>query len=381
MAVRGKASAWRQAMLIAASITALSATGAFAQQAGDLTDLGNRVLENPQDADLNLQYAAAAEAAGKPRLALTAYERILINDPTNEAARRGYERLRREIEPGYTIARVDVGVLQDSNPRNLYSPYFNTPDSTTYYGRLMVANEHEFFGRRWRSILNATLEDNQDRDELDYGFIGLQTGPIFHPAPHMAVIPSIGAGAAWVGSEHYFNEINLGVTLEGRAAGMSYWARARGGYREYDGENFFFFGSIPNDGTYAELQAGVTKPHLLFERDTLSIEPFWRMSDVSGDIFDFAPGKYDEYGIDVNYTYQVTDHLQASVGALVRRRDFDGYDRTDDYVSPQASLTLQRALPCDCDVRVQYRRRENDSNDFISSYGADQISLQLTTRF
>jgi hypothetical protein len=65
----------------------------------------------------------------------------------------------------------------------------------------------------------------------------------------------------------------------------------------------------------------------------------------------------------------------------VRQRDFSGNDREDTYVSPQASLTLQRALPCDCDVRLQYRYRSNDSNDFLADYDADQVSLQLTTRF
>ena len=105
------------------------------------------------------------------------------------------------------------------------------------------------------------------------------------------------------------------------------------------------------------------------------------------DVFDYyifddlSPGKFTEYGADVNYHYQLTDHLDASVGALLRRRDFTGSSREDDYIAPQVSLTLQRALPCDCDVQLQYRYRENDSNELLSDYHADQVSLQLTTRF
>jgi len=83
----------------------------------------------------------------------------------------------------------------------------------------------------------------------------------------------------------------------------------------------------------------------------------------------------------VNYNYQLTDHLQASVGALVRARDFTGSSRNDKYFSPQASLTLQNALPCTCDLRLQYRYRENNSNELLSDYNADQVSLALTTRF
>lgn len=388
MAVRAKAGAWRQALLIAASITALSASAAHAQQAGDLNDLGNRVLENPQDADLSLRYAAAAEAAGKPRLALTAYERILINDPSNEVARRGYERVRRMIEPSFTVTRVEAGVRWDSNPANFTDTFFfDPPEGTTYYGKVMVANESEFVGRRWRSIFNLDLETTPEIHDLDYDYVGVQTGPIFYAGPHMAVLPAIGGGAAWLGGDHYFNEVNLSLTLEGRAAGASYWARLRGGYRDYDHNTNDFFTTPTEHGPYAELQAGLTKPHTLFERDTLLVSPFVRWSDVEGDVFDYvifdelSPGKYLEYGADVNYNYQVTDHIQASVGALVRKRDFSGNDREDTYVSPQVSVTLQRALPCDCDVRLQYRYRDNDSNDFIDDYHADQVSLQLTTRF
>lgn len=387
MSVPGKINALCQALLIAASVSALSVSVAHAQQAGDMGDLADRILSNPTDVDLNLQYARAAEAAGKPRLALATYERILINDPSNEEARHGYERLRRQIEPGYTVTRLDVGARWDSNALDIHDFGFGNPEeSTTYYAKLMVANEHEFFGTRWRSILNVDLEDNADIDALDYDFLGVQTGPILYAGPHLAVIPSIGGGAAWLGGDHYYNEGNLSVTIEGRAAGTSYWARLRGGYRDYDPDNTFF-GTVTDQGAYAELQAGLSKPRLFSERDTLTVSPFVRWSDIDGDVFDYyifdylSPGKYLEYGADVNYTYQLTDHLQASVGALVRKRDFADSSREDNYVTPQVSVALQRALPCDCDVRLQYRYRDNDSNDLLSDYHADQVSLQLTTRF
>ncbi|MBC7767353.1 MAG: hypothetical protein H7124_01050 [Phycisphaerales bacterium] len=381
MAKRGKLGALCQALLIAASVTALSVGAAHPQQANDLDMLGQRILDNPQDVDLNLRYAAAAEAAGKPRLALVAYERILINDPTNEAARDGYERLRRIIEPAYTVTRLEAGARYDTNAANLNEDFFfGVPDSTTYFAKLMIADEREFSGRRWRSILNATIEDNDEIEELNYGYLGVQTGPIFYLAPHIAAIPSIGAGIATLGDDLYFSEINLGYTLEGRATGLSYWLRLRGGYREYDPDPMMFT-KASDSGPYAEVHAGFTKPHLAFERDTLTVQPFARFSSVEGDVFSFAPGMYDEFGIDVNYYYQLTDHVRASVGALLRERDFEGFDRTDTYLSPQASVTVQRLLPCDCDVRLQYRFRDNDSSDFAFSYDAEQVTLSLMTRF
>jgi hypothetical protein len=88
-----------------------------------------------------------------------------------------------------------------------------------------------------------------------------------------------------------------------------------------------------------------------------------------------------EYGAEVNYNYQFTDHIQGSVGALFRERDFRDSSREDTYVSPQASVTFQDVLPCDCDMRLQYRYRQNDTNDFSAEYDADQVSLALLARF
>lgn len=386
MATRAKIGGLCCALLVAASATALGAGLASAQQSSgnDLSDLSTQILNNPTDAALNIRYAEAAEAAGKPRLALAAYERILINDPDNQDARRGYERLRREIEPGYTVTRLELGARWDSNPLDVG---FNEEEATTYYAQLMIANEHTFFGRRWRTLFNATVEENPDIESLDYDYLGVQTGPIFYAAPHLAVIPAIGGNVSWLGGDRYFSEGNLSVTVEGRTAGASYWARARAGYRDYNPDLDSFFSTVTESGSYVELVAGFAKPHLLFERDTFLVSPFVRSSDVDGDVFDFwifdelSPGKYLEYGVDVNYNYELTDHLQASVGALVRERDFTDSERSDTYVSPQASLTLRRALPCNCDLTLRYRHRQNDSNELFSDYEANQVALQLTTRF
>src|SRR5262245_55908471 len=90
MAIRTKLGGLCQALLVAASVTALSA-GAAQAQGDDLAALSQQILDNPTDVSLNLRYAEAAEAAGKPRLALAAYERVLINDPSNVEAHQGYE--------------------------------------------------------------------------------------------------------------------------------------------------------------------------------------------------------------------------------------------------------------------------------------------------
>jgi hypothetical protein len=388
MAMRTKLGGLCQALLIAASVTALSAGLAHAQDADELNALSQQILDNPTDASLNIRYAHAAEAAGKPRLALAAYERILINDPSNGEAQRGYERVRRIIEPGYTVTRLEVGARWDSDPLNQHDFFFSHPEeATAYYGRLMIGNESQFVGHRWRSILNVDVEETPDIEDINYEYIGAQTGPILYVGPHTAALPALGVATSWLGGDHYYNEVNLSFGMEGRAGGASYWWRGRYGWRDYDHDTSHFFSLVTEDGDYVELTGGYARPHTLLERGALTIAPFVRWSDFDGSVFDFfvfdelSPGKYTEYGADVNYNYQLTDHLQASVGALVRARDFTGSIRNDKYVSPQASLTLQNALPCTCDLRLQYRYRENNSNELLSDYNADQVSLSLTTRF
>jgi hypothetical protein len=203
----------------------------------------------------------------------------------------------------------------------------------------------------------------------------------------LAVLPAIGGGASWLDGDSYYSEINASLTIEGRMSGASYWARARGGFRDYNPDTNSFFTTVTENGPYAEIRGGLTKPRLFSERDTLLVAPFVRWSDVEGSLFSFwlfedlSPGKYLEYGVDVNYAYRFTDHIQGSVGALVRERDFRQSSREDTYIAPQASLTFQGLLPCACDIKLQYRYRDNDTNDLQSDYSADQVSLSLLTRF
>jgi len=367
-----------RALLLAASVTALS-VGAV--QADDLATLNEQILANPGDVQLNLRYARAAEEAGQIRLALTAYERILINDPSNSEARRGYERIRRTIEPSYTVARIETGARWDSNPMNVDT---GEEEAVSLYARGTMVDERRLGGTRWRTIVDAEIEHTPDIDELDYAYVGAQTGPMHYVGPHVAALPAIGVSAATLDGELYFTEANVGVSIEGRADGFSYWARLRAGWRDYE-EDF-----TAENGPYAELIAGITKPQLIAERDTLVVVPWVRWSDVEGSAFDFfdeyVPGQYTEYGIEAEYKYRLNDHVTVAAGARVRQRDFDSTtvgpdNRSDTYVAPNASVTLQNLLPCACDVRARYQHRVNDSNDAASDYEADQVSLALIARF
>jgi hypothetical protein len=381
MALKRKIGGLCRALLLAASVTALTVATAHPQ---DLADLNRQILENPQDVALNLRYARAAEDAGQLRLALVAYERVLINDPTNEDARRGYERIRRAIEPPFTATRIEVGARWDSNPAN--HDFGDEEEAVTAFLHGTLVDERNMGSHRWRSVVQGELERTPDIDELDYAYLGAQTGPLFRVGPHTAAVPAVGVAGAMLDDDPYFTEANVGVTVEGRGDSFSYWWRLRVGWRDYDEV------ATADNGPYAELIGGVTAPQLFAERGTLVVVPWVRWSDIEGSAFsffdEFVPGQYTEYGVDAEYKYRLTDNLGVGVGVRARQRDYDSTTvmfgtetREDTYVAPNASVTLTNVLPCECDVRARYQHRDNDSNDPFSEYEADQVQLSLIARF
>ena len=381
MKIRRKLADACRTLLLAASVTALSAGLARPQ---DLQALNNDILENPSDSELSLRYARAAEETGKWRLALAAYERVLINDPENDEARRGYERMRRRIEPGCTTIFAEFCVRWYSNPVNL--PAFEEEDFSVFANATLI-NERPFADRRWRSIINFEGEVVEEFDQVNNMYVGAQTGPLLYVGPHLAAIPSVGVAAATLGNEYYFSEANVGVTVEGHRNGLSYWGRLRGGWRDYSDD------SVAEDGTYAELVGGISIPRITSESDVIVLVPWARLSDIEGSTFNFlsggdvTPGEYVEYGIEATYKNQVNDHLLLSIGATARERYYEqtvsflGPEREDSYFAPEVSATVLNMLPCDCGVRLSYQHRDNSSNDPAADFDGDQVSLSLLTRW
>jgi cytochrome c-type biogenesis protein CcmH/NrfG len=62
-------------------------------RADEIADIYQRLQNDPRNVTLNLQYAQAAEKAGKLKWALPAYERALSADPGNRQAQSGIDRV------------------------------------------------------------------------------------------------------------------------------------------------------------------------------------------------------------------------------------------------------------------------------------------------
>jgi hypothetical protein len=367
------------ALLLASSITALSTAMAHAQ---DLDDLNDRILDDAGNVELNLQYARLAEEQGKLRLALAAYERVLINNPDNEEAQRGFARVRRIMEPAYNSLRVEAGVQWDTNQLNLADW-----DEETYsaYWRVSGVDERRLGSERWRTNLNFEGEIVSEIKELNYARLAAQTGPLKDIAPNLAAHPAIGVAVAALDDSFYYAEANASLTLEGHRDGVSFWARGRAGWRTYAED------AAAEEGPQVEVAAGVSIPRIVAERDSLTLVPWARWSGVEGSAFDafnneVTPGEYSEYGIDANYQFQFNDHVTVSAGALAYDRTYTnteigGETRRDFYVAPQATVSFQNIMPCQCTLNLTWRWRVNDSNDPAAEYDARQVSAGVVARF
>ena len=100
----------------AAAIAVDKGAPAFAQQqTADLQELFRQVIMNPTDQAANLRYAKAAEQRGELRKALSAYERMVLNNPNDKQARAEYERVKALLEPPQTRYQFGFGGLWESN--------------------------------------------------------------------------------------------------------------------------------------------------------------------------------------------------------------------------------------------------------------------------
>ena len=86
---------WPKALAWGLGIAMLGAAmlGAATVRADAVSDIYQRLEADPHNVALNLEYARAAERAGKLKWALPAYERALSVEPGNREARQGLDRV------------------------------------------------------------------------------------------------------------------------------------------------------------------------------------------------------------------------------------------------------------------------------------------------
>ena len=374
MAIRRLAAAF-----LAVGVAAFASPAA----ADELTAAYARALANPADSELSLQYALIAEGRHEYRKALSAYERVLLNDPNNADAKRGLMRVRRIIQPASTQIFAEAGGMWQSNPELVSS---GASSDYVPYAQLRVKDERPIGGVRWRTIGSFYGEYFTEHHDLNYANAGIETGPLIDlGATMLTLYPSIGASLSSSDNKFLYDEFNASAMLEGYLNGAYQWARIRTGYRD------FAPSATSTSGWYVEGRGQWSFQNVFHDNDVASIAPWVLWSEVGGSVTNltpqtFSPGRYIDGGATLEYSKKLNDRLTLalSVAASARHYTIDqnasGQNRQDYTVSPGATLIFNNAFGVQSDLRLSYRYDHNWSNDTSHRYDAHTVMASMVFR-
>ena len=368
--------------LLASAVVGLTTPAA----ANELDTLYSQVLRNPGNSELNLRFAKLAEDAGKLRWALSAYERVVLNDPDNADGLTGLTRIRRKLQPNTTLLTVQLGTQFESSPRYYLPPRRGEAQGI---GSAALLDERTINGTRWRTngVVAGILHSHEH--DLNYGVVGLETGPVLDALAGWAFHPAVGGSAATFDHRYYYSEGSASATFDSNSRGIYRSVQFRGAYRSYD--DFFPSGH----GYYVEARGKLAVPGVIGAGSVGIISPWAVWSDISGNasvvtpiITELQPGAYLEYGGRFDIIKSLTPWLVAGLNFAVSKRDYrtdvvvaTGQSRTDTIVSPGASLTFPNLLAYQTDLRLEYRYLMDRSNDATKTFNDHIATVSVVSRF
>lgn len=346
---------------------ALSASPAGADE---LKRLYAQILRDPTNSEINFRYAKLAEERGEWRKALSAYERVLINDPNNPDVLRALQRVRRKLQPNTTQYLVEAGTRWESNPRRV--PTGERSDGSVL-GRVTVRDERGVGdASRWRTIVQLLGDIYFHNSDLSYGYAGGYTGPVIDLTPSLAVHAGLGGGASYFNHGYFYSEGTANLVFESYLEGAYRTVHVRGGYRTFDN-------SFPSDdGFYLDVIGKFAFPNVLTQSDVFIVSPWFRWSNFGGSGFSiftpteqFQPGRFTEFGGRIEYYRRILERVTVGGSVAVSRRDYasafdvvlaTNIDRRDLLVSPAATLVFHQIWGYQTDLRFDYRFERNNSN-------------------
>jgi hypothetical protein len=363
----------------------LAAAGVSPVGADELSDLNQRIVADPTNTELNLQYAMIAEGQKKYRFALAAYERILANDPDNAAAKRGLQRVRRQLQPDTKRITLEAGLGYETNPLQEAD---NGEGGMFGFVGGRVRDERNIAGTRWRTDLNifADAYPDEDLDDLNYAVLSGNIGPLYDiPGSMVTMYPAIGGAVTSLSGRYYYSEVNVSATFEGYLEGAYQWARIRGGYRDYDAS------WTADSGFYVDASGKWTQPDIFSERDAFSIAPWIRWSEMDGSIVESvtneqSPGRYVGGGARFQYDQALADWLGLGLFVDISDRLYttdiapNGDKRNDFLVSPGVTVLFSNVFGRQTALRVDYAWRHNESNDPDADYDNHIVKMTVSKR-
>jgi hypothetical protein len=371
-------------LLCCALVASVLASPPATAATDELNQAFQQVMRNPADTQANLRYARAAEAAGKPRWALATYERILVNDPNNEEAQRGMQRMRRAIQPANTLFTAEIGGAWSSNPRQ--DPK-NERGEAQGVAALSMLDERSVGEMRWRTTGSVVGIYHGREHDLNYAAAGLNTGPVIDLTPGIAMHPAIGGSGAFFDDHWYYGEGVASVAFEGYQEGAYRAVRFRAAYRDY---NDFF---PTQHGSYADVTGKFSFPNL-FGNSVAIFTPWARWSDMTGTAqsvltqVEVQPGAYTEWGSKLEFNTPVTDWLIVGANIAYSQRHYrsdpasDGNSkRRDNLLVPGAMLLMPNLFAFQTGLRIEYQYYSNGSNYNPRDYNEHVVSATVVSRF
>ena len=374
-----------RAALVAVVLSAAAPTASHANEQ-QLQSLFVRVLINPDDIALNLEYANLAEELGLTRKALSAYERILIQHPDNEDAKEGFYRVRRSLEPEFTDITVDLGGRYETNARQLSSRE-SRKDDFTARAKISVLDEHKVGSTRWRTEASFLGDLHYDVHDLDYARAEVMTGPVVSVGKTLRVHTAVGGSYAVLDKEELLAEAAIKIGIEGILEGALDKLEIRAGYQDL-GNKF-----SDADAIVVDVVGRLTRSNVLMGNDVLAAYPrlkFSKPSNSSGSATTpdrLFPGDYIQGGATLAYYMPLISDIVFGITANGYYRDYDqevrngSKDRRDIFLSPGAQVVFKDVLGLKSSLRLEYRYEKNLSNDDFEDFDNHVVTIRAVRKF
>jgi hypothetical protein len=380
----------KRTLQVVAALLAMSV--ASPALADELARLNAQIMNDPRNIELNLAYARAAEAQGDYGKALAAYERAAALDPGNAEAKKGVERVAARLLPNTFQVFTEAGAGYESNPQNFAVGKKGSPE---LFGRVLLKDDRTLGDTRWRTTALFSGNLYTSDSDLNYGYAGVATGPVYAVTPNMTFHPSIGVGGSYFDHHFFYSEAFATALFEGGEGLMNYIVRYRAGYRDY---NDFF---PQTHGWFADVTAKFLFASVILKDDLVVISPWWRWSGINAvsDINvlvspdDFRTGRYNEVGGRIEYFKPLTDWITAGVNfsALERyyAQSIDNtvfppmtINRRDFIYAPGAALIFRNPFVTNqSSIRFDYRYERDDSNTPLGSYTNHVTTVTFFNRY
>jgi hypothetical protein len=371
-------------VLVAAAVLPQAA---HAQDDAELRRVFEQILQDPGNPGLNLRYARLAVERGEIRKALAAYERILAQDPNNEAAKAGIRRIQRELEPSVTRATLLLGGQYESNPRRLPGRASNRHDGVLS-ARVQALHERRIGDLRWRAEGDLYANYHTRFHGIDFGIAGGRAGPVFDLSESYRLHAFIGGSYSWLTRRTFYTEGTAGATLEIEGESLLKSVSVRWGY-QLVGEDF-----STRDGTFVEVSPRFVANALLFERSIAVVTPYWRYNGVFGSgppgvdpRSEPFPARYHQFGIRGDYFVPVFANVTFGIGAIYEYRHYfetvtdKSKNRRDHVISPSAQVIVAGLVNGQADLIFSYTFEHRASNDSTQLYDNHTAGAKIFWRF